>query len=66
MAEINQLTPLSRLTPLRGEEKKADGFVQEEGVFGAIFQGAINNVKETDADKVEAPRSARIKSRWIC
>ena len=54
MAEINQLTPLSRLTPLRGEEKKADGFVQEEGVFGSIFQGAINNVKETDADKVEA------------
>lgn len=54
MADLNQLTPLSRLTPLSGGEKKADASFPEESVFGGIFRSAINNVKETDADKVEA------------
>lgn len=52
------LTPIEKLTPLTplSPEKKAQetGSPVEESVFGAIFRSAIDNVKETDAEKVEA------------
>lgn len=48
---INEIT---HLTPLWGEEKpeaaKGAGF---ENMFGGIFRSAIDNVKETDADKTQ-------------
>lgn len=50
------LTPLEKLTPLTPlspeKETKAQGAssLAEEGVFGAVFRSAINNVKETDAE----------------
>lgn len=54
MAEVSQLTPLSKLTPLAGGQKRESISPLGDSMFGAIFQDAINNVKETDADKVEA------------
>lgn len=48
---INEITPL---TPLWEAEKpettKETGF---ENMFGGIFQSAIDNVKETDAEKTQ-------------
>ena len=53
------LTPMEKLTPLTplGAEKgRAKETASPEGgsVFGSIFRSAIDNVKETDAEKVEA------------
>lgn len=54
------LTPMEKLTPLAPltahKETKAQSTPSPEGesVFGAVFRSAIDNVKETDAEKVEA------------
>ena len=49
--EINKLQPISRMNvaeiPAAVENDAA-------GMFGSIFQSAIDNVKETDAAKTEA------------
>lgn len=52
ITEINKLQPISRM---HGAEVPA--VVQNDdaaGMFGSIFQSAIDNVKETDAAKNEA------------
>lgn len=52
ITEINKLQPISRMN---GAEVPA--VVQNDdaaGMFGSIFQSAIDNVKETDAAKNEA------------
>lgn len=54
MDSITKLTPLMPLTPLNGEKEGQDTIsaLGEESIFGAIFRSAIDNVKETDADRV--------------
>lgn len=54
MDQLQRLTPLTPLTRLNGEKRTEESHPLEESVFGAIFRSAIDNVKETDADKVEA------------
>ena len=55
LTPIEKLTPLTPLTPLSPkEEPKTKDASQGESVFGAIFRSAIDNVKETDAEKTEA------------
>ena len=52
ITEINKLQPISRMTTA-----ELPGFAQNDaasGMFGSIFQSAIDNVKETDAAKNEA------------
>ena len=55
MDSISKLTPLAPLTPLNGakDEKDLISSVAGESLFGSIFRSAIDNVKETDADRVE-------------
>lgn len=54
MEPITKLTPLAPLKPLNDEKLQEDGLIiGEESLFGSIFRSAINNVKETDADRVE-------------
>ena len=54
MERLDKLAPLNPLKPLSGEKKTQDAHPLEESVFGAVFRSAIDNVKETDAEKVEA------------
>ena len=51
ITQIDKLQPISRM--VKTEESAA---VQENasGMFGSIFQSAIDNVKQTDAEKNEA------------
>ena len=51
ITEINKLQPITGIT---GTEKAAAAKESELGTFGSIFQSAIDNVKETDAEKTEA------------
>ena len=51
ITEINKLQPI---TGIAGAEKLAAAKESELGTFGSIFQSAIDNVKETDAEKTEA------------
>lgn len=51
ITEINKLQPI---TGIAGTEKPAAAKESELGTFGSIFQSAIDNVKETDAEKTEA------------
>ena len=55
------LTPMEKLTPLTplgaavGEGRAKETASREgEGVFGAIFRSAVENVKETDAEYKES------------
>ncbi len=52
MERLDKLAPLNPLKPLSGEKKTQDAHPLEESVFGAVFRSAIDNVKETDAEKV--------------
>ena len=52
LTPVEKLTPLTPLSPK--EEPKVKDASQKESVFGAVFRSAIDNVKETDAEKVEA------------
>ncbi|MCI8971147.1 MAG: flagellar hook-basal body complex protein FliE [Oscillibacter sp.] len=58
LTPMEKLTPLTPLTPLGaavGEGRAKETASREgEGVFGAIFRSAIENVKETDAEAKEA------------
>ena len=48
---INEITPLSPLWETEKPEAKTEtGF---ESMFGGIFKSAIDNVKETDAQKTQ-------------
>lgn len=48
---INEITPLTPLWETEEPEStKAKGF---ENMFGGIFQSAIDNVKQTDAEKTQ-------------
>lgn len=49
--EINKLQPISRMT---AGEPAAPARNEAAGMFGSIFQSAIDNVKVTDAEKNEA------------
>ena len=51
ITEINKLQPITGIT---SAEKSAAAQGSELGTFGSIFQSAIDNVKETDAEKTEA------------
>lgn len=50
------ITPIGRLTPIIGEEQAQNpaSYGETQGVFQSVFQSAIDNVKQTDADVVEA------------
>ena len=50
---ISPITALTPLTSVEGEESTA---VQQAGgsMFGSVFQSAIQNVKDTDAEKNQA------------
>lgn len=54
MEQLERLTPLTPLTRLNEEKRTDESHPLEESVFGSIFRSAIDNVKETDAEKVEA------------
>ena len=54
MEQLQRLASLTPLTPLGGEKKADESHPLEESIFGAVFRSAIDNVKETDAEKVEA------------
>lgn len=51
ITEINKIQPISRMP---GAENTAAVQNENAGMFGSIFQSAIDNVKETDAAKNEA------------
>ena len=51
ITEINKLQSISRMT---GAENTAAAQESNAGMFGSIFQSAIDSVKETDAAKTEA------------
>ena len=57
MAPIEQLTPLAGINPVTGEKVHKTGPLADaagQSVFGSIFQSAIDNVKQTDAQKTQA------------
>lgn len=57
LTPLDKLTPLTPLTPLspeKGTKARDASPVTGEGVFGAIFRSAIDNVKETDAEFKES------------
>lgn len=60
MTPIEQLKPLTPITPLNAADKATGydaglmGKLADETPFGAIFRDAINNVVETNAEKVNA------------
>ncbi len=47
------ITPISQLSSIHGMEKTEQTDAQT-GVFGSIFQSAIQNVKETSKEKSQA------------
>ena len=50
------ITPIDKLTPISGGDR-IQGAADSTGgqsMFGSIFQSAIDNVKQTDAEKTEA------------
>lgn len=49
------ITPIEKLTPINGAaQNQAAGSTDAAGGFASIFQSAIDNVKETNAEMVEA------------
>ena len=52
------ITPIEQLRSISGEAHGLPSlertYLGEQSIFGAIFQSAIRNVKETNADAVEA------------
>ena len=52
------ITPIEQLRSISGEAHGMPSlertYLGEQSIFGAIFQPAIRNVKETNADAVEA------------
>lgn len=61
MTPIEQLRPLTPITPLTRADGKKEGYdagiigdLADQTPFGAIFRSAIDNVVETNAEKVNA------------
>lgn len=56
MTPIERLTPLTGITPASGEKVQKTTLADAAGqsIFGSIFQSAIENVKQTDAQKTQA------------
>ena len=50
--EIEAMQPLAAFQETKGPASKIPA--GEPGLFGSIFESAINNVKETNAEKVNA------------
>ena len=50
------ITPIQPLAPIMGEEKtqSAAAAGENQGLFQSVFQSAIDNVKQTESDLVEA------------
>ena len=50
------MNAIERITPLAGlkQQEGVSAAGSEQGVFGEIFASAIENVKQTDAEKTEA------------
>lgn len=53
------ITPLEKLSPISGGKSALPAslertYLGEQSIFASIFQSAINNVKETNANVVEA------------
>ena len=49
------ITPIEKLSSISGlEQSRGVQAVQGDGTFAGIFQSAIDNVKQTNADMVEA------------
>lgn len=53
---ITPIEPLRNIsgTPSAGASSLERTYLGQQSIFGAIFQSAINNVKETNAEAVEA------------
>lgn len=51
---ITEINKIQSITNIAGAGKAASVQESEAGTFGAIFQSAIDYVKETDAEKNEA------------
>ena len=51
------ITPIESLRPIGGEELRKTGTLAGaagESLFGSIFRSALENVKQTDAEKTQA------------
>lgn len=48
------ITPIERLAPISGAVQPAETARGGQSLFGAVFQSAIDNVKQTDLEKTEA------------
>lgn len=48
------ISPIERLTPITGSVQEPGLAAENPSMFGLVFQSAIDHVKETDAQKVEA------------
>lgn len=56
MTPIERLTPVTQLKGVSGEDRTRVSLADAAGesLFGSIFRSAIDNVKQTDADKTQA------------
>lgn len=54
IAPIEKLPSIAGVQPLQSKERTGLAEAAESGAFGAIFQNAIQNVKETDAEFTQA------------
>ena len=48
------ISPIERLTPIADGIREPGLAAENPNMFRAVFQSAIDHVKETDAQKVEA------------
>lgn len=48
------ITPIERLGPISGAGQTGPAAAGEQSLFGAVFQSAIDNVKQADLEKTEA------------
>lgn len=48
------ITPINSIQQLNPSSKKEQTSGDSTGIFSDVFQSAINNVKETDAEKTQA------------
>lgn len=56
MTPIERLAPLTGIAPASGEKVHKSTLADAAGqsLFGSIFQSAIENVRQTDAEKTQA------------
>lgn len=56
MTPIERLTPVTQLKGVSGEDRTRASLADAAGesLFGSIFRSAIDNVRQTDADKTQA------------